>query len=362
MERGGRRGALIGLLTPAVAEWVPADARRGLTVESMIETARRLVAHVRALEHPDIIVGLFHSGYQDPELSLSTLGENFSARIAAEVEGFDLIVMGHDHTPTIRKSPSGCLLADAGAGAEKVVHAVISPEGTLTVSLPEIKNIEPDAEFCSRFAPVYRSVASYVSRHVGRAAMDYYSGDALKGSSPFMQVIHEAQLRATGARISFAAPPQSNASISAGELKVADMYKFYRFDNGLSVLRLSGREIRDFLEWSYELRRPYLDPDADLHNAAPVYNLDSAFGIDYSVDYSRPYGERVEIHSLTDTGELWDPEAFYEVAMNSYRACGGGGHLTKGAHISMADLSARIVSNYGAGVRDAVEEYFSAAL
>ena len=357
-ERGGRRVAVIGLLTPAVAEWVSERAREGLNVGPMIESARRLVERVRKEEHPDLIVGLFHSGYMESDPCLCTLGENFSARIAEEVEGFDLIIMGHDHVPTIKLSSSGTLLVNAGAKAENVAHAAVSPDGTLTVELVKMRSVTPDEEFLTRFSSVRQKVADYVAQKVGNAPIDFASSKALSGPSSFMQVIHEAQLQATGARISVAAPAQGDALVKAGEISVADLYRFYRFDNGLVVIKLRGSELKDFLEWSYELKRPYISNEANGgQSLSPVYNLDSAAGLVYTVDYSKEYGERIDVERLSDTGEPFDMNVFYEVAMNSYRACGGGGHLTLGARLPQSCLSERVVREYDGGVRDAIGEY-----
>jgi 2',3'-cyclic-nucleotide 2'-phosphodiesterase/3'-nucleotidase len=76
----------------------------------------------------------------------------------------------------------------------------------------------------------------------------------------------------------------------------------------------------------------------------PYYNFDSAEGINYIIDVSKPAGERVNILSLSN-GQPFDLNRIYKVAMNSYRANGGGGHLTAGAKIRSELLKDRILTS-----------------
>ena len=59
------------------------------------------------------------------------------------------------------------------------------------------------------------------------------------------------------------------------------------------------------------------------------YNYDSAAGLIYTVDVTKPAGSRVTIASMAD-GAPFDLAKTYSVAINSYRAQGGGGHLVTG--------------------------------
>ena len=74
------------------------------------------------------------------------------------------------------------------------------------------------------------------------------------------------------------------------------------------------------------------------------YNFDTAEGIEYIVDVSKPVGERILITG-TAPGEKFDLEKKYNVALNSYRGNGGGGHLVKGAKINKDELSKRVVNS-----------------
>lgn len=334
IERGGWRMAVIGLTTEAVAEWVPRPAREGLRVGGMIDSARQWIDYVRAHHHPDLIVGLFHSGYEPASSAAATVPENLSARIAREVPGFDLVVMGHDHRKAIHRSPSGTLLVNAGAHASHLVDVTVAADGRLSAELVDLGKISPDVEFLNRFAPLGREVAAYVSRSVGYSRHHYRSDESLGEVSPFMRVIHLAQLLASGASVSLAAPVSLGATVGPGSLTVADLYRFYRFDNGLCVMRLTVGELRRYLAYSHRLLLRYRAGES-----VPVYDLDTAMG-------------RLPDDNAAD-------DEIIEVVLNTYRACGGGGHLTLGAGIRPSRLEERIVRTLPGTLRDALASYLA---
>ena len=72
------------------------------------------------------------------------------------------------------------------------------------------------------------------------------------------------------------------------------------------------------------------------------FNFDSAAGICYTVDVTKPRGEKIAIQSMDD-GTPFDMEKTYRVAINSYRGNGGGALLTVGAGIPKEELKNRIV-------------------
>ena len=135
------------------------------------------------------------------------------------------------------------------------------------------------------------------------------------------------------------------------------MFKLYRFENLMFVLRMTGEEIHKYLEFSYSLwANTMTSPDdhALLLNDESKYdqqrtgfmnytfNFDSAAGIDYVVDLTKPAGQKVNILQMTN-GEPFDESKWYKVVMNSYRANGGGELLTRGAGIPQDSLESRVL-------------------
>ena len=174
-------------------------------------------------------------------------------------------------------------------------------------------------------------------------------------------------METTGAEISFAAPLAVSGSIDAGMLYVRDLFKMYRFENFLYTMKLTGIEIHRYLEYSYGLWFNRMQSDTDhlllfrdnqatqrvlLH---PSYNFDTAAGIRYTVDVSKPAGERVVILGM-ENGEPFDLSKTYLVALNSYRGSGGGGHLAE-AGVIPEMLPERVVSASRGDFRSLLMEY-----
>ena len=121
---------------------------------------------------------------------------------------------------------------------------------------------------------------------------------------------------------------------------------------------MRGDEIRKFLEMSYDqwvntMKSPD-DPIMLLNDDAAgdmqrygfknlTFNFDSAAGIDYLVDVTKPNGQKVQIIRMSN-GEPFLETKYYTVAMNSYRGNGGGELLTQGAGIPRDSLPSRILT------------------
>ena len=136
------------------------------------------------------------------------------------------------------------------------------------------------------------------------------------------------------------------------------MFKLYKFENQLYTMMLSGEEVKKHLEMSYDMWvNTMTSPDDHimmLDNTSTgdnqrsgfknmTFNFDSAAGIIYTVDVTKPYGRKVNIISMAD-GTPFDLKKMYKVAVNSYRGNGGGELLTRGAGIPKEKLEERIIA------------------
>ena len=96
-EREGVKIAVIGLLTPTISCWLNEKLWEGLDFQEMVICARKWMQVVREQEHPDVVIGLFHSGKEGGLTLPGDIEEDATARVAREVPGFDIIFFGHDH-------------------------------------------------------------------------------------------------------------------------------------------------------------------------------------------------------------------------------------------------------------------------
>ncbi len=367
LERDGVRIAIIGLITPAIPSWLPEHIWAGLRFDDMVRTARKYVQIVREKEKADVVIGLFHSG-REGGIVTPDYTEDASLTVAREVPGFDAVFFGHDHTrycETLTNSAGqavSCINPANNARAVGQLTLTLQKEKSgwaitdRKAELVDVTKEEVDEVFTAQFKPFTDKMEGYVNEVVGTFEQTIYTRDAFFGNSSFIDLVHELQLTITGADISFNAPLSFNAKIAAGPVNVGDMFNLYKYENTLYTMRLTGREIRNYLEMSYGLWvNTMTSPDDHLLLLEEqtrgdaqrmgfknfTFNFDSAAGIDYEVDVTKPEGQRVRILQMSN-GQPFDEDAWYKVAVNSYRGNGGGELLTRGAGIAKDELADRI--------------------
>lgn len=379
IKRGKIKIAVLGLITPAIPNWLPGDIWSGIKFKDMVETAQHWMKIIKEKENPDLVFGLFHSGPED-EMKAYKNGkrdlEDASRLVAELVPGFDVVFTGHDHqvwNMTVKDTQGKDVLIVNPSNASR--HAAVADiilnydsqnhkwEKKIKGEIVDSKNFKPDNTFMEKFSPVIKTIKSYTSKPLGIFDKTISSRESLFGDSPFIDLIHEVQLELTHADVSFADPLSFDAEIKKGTIYVRDMFKLYKYENLLYTMNLSGQEIKDYLEYSYshwfnqmkseqdhllKFKQDSTGNDLTANErpqlATPYYNFSSAAGIKYTVDISRPTGEKINILSMAN-GKPFNLKAIYKVAVNSYRGNGGGGHLTAGAGIPQEDLKKRIVNS-----------------
>ena len=368
---GGKsvRIAILGMITPTIGAWLNESLWQGLKFEDMIVSARRWVKYIQQVEKPDLIIGLFHSGLDGGIKMDDGLEEDATQLVAQQVEGFDIIFFGHDHQVhnELLKSPSGrdVLCLDPSCFARNVAEATITltfesgrlVNKSIKGDIVDVRDMPIDEEMVSHFQPTIERIKDFVGRRIGTFANGCTTQDAYFGNSAFIDFIHQMQLQITGADISLNAPLSFNASIDKGPVTVAEMFKLYRYENQLYVVNMTGREIRGHLEMSYDQWVNTMQSPDDhlllLNDASSgdqqrmgfknlTFNFDSASGIDYEVDVTKPDGQKVHILRMS-SGEPFDEDKTYKVVMNSYRANGGGDLIVHGAGIPRDSLQGRII-------------------
>ena len=377
LKRNGVKIAVLGMLTPAIPNWLTENIWKGLRFEDMVTSAKKWMKIIQEKEHPDIIIGLFHSG-RDGGITTNKIKEDASFNVAKKVKGIDLILYGHDHTRFLKKVISNnndtvlCINPSCYAKAVGDVQIKIEVDSTFNKNTKQaertikksveskIVNIENqpiNAQFMAHFQPEIQKIDSFINIKVGTLTHPIYNRDCFFGSAPFTDLIHNLQLEITKVDLSFTAPLGFDTKLDAGDIHISDLFNLYKYENKIYILNMTGEEIRKHLELSYDLwtntMRSSKDHIMQLETKNQqdmqrygfknlTFNFDSAAGIDYIVDVTQPEGKKVKILKFTD-GRPFDEKKWYKVAMNSYRGNGGGELLTRGAGIERKKIKERIV-------------------
>ena len=366
--KDGVKIVVIGMLTPAIPNWLNKSIWKGIEFEEMVSCAKKWIKYIQENERPDLIFGLFHSGFNGG-IQTDDYEENATESVAKEVPGFDIIFFGHDHQVhnkwITNKAGKQVLCIDPSCYVKNVAEADITltyKNGHLTKKdikgeIVSVLDEDIDQEMLTHFQPTIDEVKAYVDRKIGYFENPIYTRDSFFGNSSFTDLIHNLQLQISKADISFNAPLSFNMEIKAGDVTQGDMFKLYRFENLLFVLRMTGEEIRKHLEFSYDMwvntmtspddhaLRLNISSKEDQQRTGfenYTFNFDSAAGIDYEVDLTKPDGQKVRILQMTN-GQPFDEKKWYQVVMNSYRANGGGELLIRGAGIPQDSLESRVL-------------------
>ena len=366
--RDGVKICIIGMLTPAIPNWLNQSIWKGMEFEEMTSCAKKWIKYIKDTERPDLIFGLFHSGLNGG-IKTPEYEEDGTESVAREVPGFDIIFFGHDHQVhnewITNTAGQRVLCIDPSCYVNNVAEAEIEltyknghlVKKNINGRIVDVRDEEVDQQMMTHFKPQIDAVKQYVGRKIGRFEQPVYSRDGFFGNSAFTDLIHNLQLQISKADISFNAPLAFNSVIQAGDVTQADMFKLYRFENLMFVLRMTGEEVHRHLEFSYDMWTNTMK-SADDHalrlneNSKGdqqrtgfqyyTFNFDSAAGIDYEVDLTKPDGQKVKILHMSN-GEPFDEQKWYKVVMNSYRANGGGELLTRGAGIPKDSLESRVL-------------------
>lgn len=378
VKRHGLNITIIGFTNPNIKSWLSQPLWEGMTFESLIPTfAQEVVDRVKAKEKSDVVIVAVHAGTGSGD---GTVLESQGMDLYKSLRGVDFVICSHDHRQVVHENDDICLI-NAGN------HCYTLGYGTITLKVEDGKVVDKklsaelmpldknniDKEMSAEFRPEYEAVKAFTLKEVGELKTDLRTRDAYVGMSDYLNLIHTLCLNATGADLSFAAPLTFNGEVKAGTVLYNDLFTIYPFENQLVVVKMSGKEIKNYLENSYDNWVNTVD-SADDHVLkianrtdsrtgnkrwsfeGMTYNLDSAAGIVYDVDVTKPYGQRVIIHSFAD-GSAFDEATEYEVAMTSYRASGGGG-LMKSVGIDTEKIDERI-TDYYPEIRNILYDYLT---
>ena len=336
----GIRVGILGLTTKNVASWEPPSHVAGLQFEDTVEAARRFVPILRVHEHCDLVIVLTHQGFERDPVSGEDRGgsdENQAYAIATEVPGIDLLLTGHTHTVIDPRRLGTAWISQPGRFGNTVTRFDVTLEkkrGGWRVAeisgrnLP-MKEVAPAADIVALVSPEHGAAMKALAEPVATLEAAVVAGDARVADTGLLDWLHSVQRREGKADVSFASLlPGSLSPWPAGTLTMRQVWAFYPYENTLVTVRATGRQIREALEQAGRCISGISEQEGRMvwkrNTAVWGYNCDTAEGVEYAIDPTRPEGRRVLF--LRRAGRPVGDEETLTVALNSYRAAGGGGY------------------------------------
>ncbi|THF47266.1 5'-nucleotidase C-terminal domain-containing protein [Allorhizobium terrae] len=331
---GTEKVAIVGVLAADSGETSsPGDK---ISFLDPIEYLKKIVPEIEAKGINKIVL-LSHVGYAEDQ------------RIAAAVDGIDVIVGAHSHTylsstdpkasgpyPTLVKNPAGVEVPIVTAyayskylGELKVVFddkgVVKSEEGA-----PKLldSSVVPDAAYAAKVAELAKPLEEVKQKVVGEttAVLDGGSSACRNRECSMGDLIADAMLDHTknqGITIAVQNGGGVRASINAGKVTMGDVLTVLPFQNSVATFQLKGSDLLASLENGVS----QIDDGAG--------RFAQVAGMKYSFDRSKPVGSRITSVEVKD-GDGYtalDLEKVYGVVTNNYMRSGGDGYkifATKG--------------------------------
>jgi 2',3'-cyclic-nucleotide 2'-phosphodiesterase (5'-nucleotidase family) len=347
IERHGVKVGIIGATTPGVMLWDADNVRGRIRVGDIVPAVRAAALEVKAAG-ADLVVVTVHSGLDEPSsydtVSTAVPSENVAGRIAREIPGIDVVVYGHSHkeVPQLKIGTTLLVQPKNWATSVGIAHLQVVRSGRgwrVADSRSTVVQAAGHAEHLAVLAATdesHRRTVSYANTAIGTTQVAWRGDSARLQDTPLIDFILETERKAAGADLASTAAFTLDASLDAGPVTVAELARLYPYDNTLRAVKISGKQLRDYLEFSSRYyksveqtptgTRPVVDP------AIPGYNFDIIAGADYTIDLTRPVGSRVT--SLAVKGRPVAERDSFTLALNNYRQTGGGGYaMLQGAPV-----------------------------
>jgi len=343
-EVNGVRVGILGLTTPAIPNWENAENYAGLEFREPVAEAKKWVAVLRQKERVDLVVIAMHMGIGE-DLATGEVRpgeqphENEALSIARQVQGVDVILMGHTHREVPAMYTNGVLLTQANYWGKHLARVDLYLEKDMRTSMipswkvvaksartiPVDERVAVDEEIARLAEPYDKETQNWLGQVIGESDAELTAQDSYFKDAAILDLIQRVQMEAGKADVSTVASFNQQARINKGPITVRDIAGLYVYENTLVVIEVTGQTLKDALEHSARFFKPFEEGKSAsdlIDKNIPGYNFDIAEGVTYELDRRKPFGERIQ--NLRFRGQLLDMKRKLRLAINNYRANGGG--------------------------------------
>ena len=334
INKNGIKVGIIGITTQRVPFWEPADHVAGLKFMSAFEQVKQITAFLRP--KVDVLAVLYHGGFE-ADFHTGTrkephTGENEGYRILHEIPGIDVMLTGHQHRrlslvehktaivqPGYRGEAIGKIVLDFDQQKKKII--------TMSTELIDARDYEPDGKINDSSLSLEQQAQKWLDQpiaYLDEPALILNADEARIKGSPFINLLQDMQLYFTKADISATALMSETAQGFNKKVSMRDILLNYPFANQLCIVKVTGKELRNIVEYSLKFLTKENGGNITFGPAYrnQLFNFDLFYPLNYEADIARPLGDRLIKFELNGHPIL--ARKTYRLAVNNYRAMGGG--------------------------------------
>ena len=343
VERGGVGLAVIGVTTPKIPVWDSGkEGVDDLRYEDASDAVRRAVAEIG--DRADVIMVSAHMGLNAEYDEQG--GSDSALKILDENPGVDILQVAHQHITVCEKVGNVPVGGVRSSGREIARFDLWLDDGgnivDSEVTIVDMADVEPSAEI--REIPAVRLAHDRAAALAGTGTGDEAGGEAEKGpplgyttakfqpadeirgipegrlrDTAVIDLILKIELEYSGADVASAALFRDGSDLPEGGIYYSDIFNIYKYDNTLYRLKVTGAELRRYMEWSAECYNGWTPGDINISfdPEHPGYLYDMFGGVEYEINLSRPRGERIE--NVMFRGRPLRDDDVLTLAVNNYR-------------------------------------------
>lgn len=329
LERNGLRVGIIGLVTPNIVVW-SAEQLQGWDVRNPMDVTKELLAELEG--QTDVLIGVCHMSMEE---EYDAWGSGVR-ELAEAYPQFDLIVASHTHICRSEEN-NGVLCVENAMQADTLwdVRLTFTREGEhwqrtgRDATTIEVADYAQDEGLVQLLAPYHEEALADAHTPIAELQNGSLVDDEdftglprqLTEDTAFVDLIQDVQLYYSGADVSATAYMNGTnySNIEDGTLSKADVATLYRYNNTLYKVRMTGAQLRKYMEWTAAFYET-IQSDGEIRNTTkiPVYNYDMFAGVNYEINLTKPEGERITKLTWPDGSPVADTDSF-TLATSNYR-------------------------------------------
>lgn len=324
------RYGLIGVVTDYIPHWEKPQNLQDITFLDVVETVKQ--EKERLIHEVDKIIVVYHGGIERDLLTHEPTErytkENVGYQLA-NMEGVDILFSGHQHR-SINTQTTQALVLQCSNNATELMQVDIDPiDNSITGELVHLNGVKMDQDVVDLVSEVEKQTQIWLDQPIGILEEDLLindQDDARIHKHKIVSFINQVQLDATKADLSVTSL-FNHARGLAKTITMRDLVSTYVYPNTLVVKRMSGKQIKAMLEQSAQYFIINKDNQIDINPTYSIpkpqhFNYDMLDGLEYTIKVSNPVGKRIVACTFNNI-PITDDQTF-TVAMNNYRAVGGG--------------------------------------